>query len=77
MAFGDQKAERRQAVEGYFSLLWENEESYVEWRRNLCVRDKGYIADLNLKYVYKEICRAGRDMDSKKFFCIPVPGYPL
>ena len=47
-------------MEGYFSLLWENQESYAEWRRNLCVRDKGYIADLNLKYVYKEICRAGR-----------------
>lgn len=44
----------------YFSLLWEDEESYREWRGNLYARDKGYIDDLNLRFVYEEICRAGR-----------------
>lgn len=44
----------------YFSLLWENEESYREWRGNLYGRDRGYIDDLNLRLVYEEICRAGR-----------------
>lgn len=44
----------------YFSLLWEDEESYREWRGNLYARDRGYIDDLNLRLVYEEICRAGR-----------------
>ncbi len=46
--------------DNYFSLLWEDEESYREWRGNLYVRDQGYIDDLNLRLVYEEICRAGR-----------------
>lgn len=44
----------------YFSLLWEEEESYREWRGNLYARDRGYIEDLNLGLVYEEVCRAGR-----------------
>lgn len=44
----------------YFSLLWEDEESYREWRGNLYARDRGYIDDLNLRLVYEEVCRAGR-----------------
>lgn len=46
--------------EGYFSLLWENEESYREWIGSLYARDKEYIADLNLRLVYEEIVLAGR-----------------
>ena len=47
-------------MDGYFSLLWESEEAYGEWCRSLHAGDKGYIADLNLKFVYEEVYRAGR-----------------
>lgn len=44
----------------FFSLLWESEESYGEWRERLSTGDKEYIDDLNLKAVYEEIFRVGR-----------------
>lgn len=47
-------------MDDYFSLLWENEESCREWCRSLHTGDKGYIVDLNLKFVYEEVYRAGR-----------------
>ena len=42
---------------GYFSLLWDSEGNYEEWIKDVDRRDKGYILDLNLKYVYDEIHR--------------------
>ncbi len=44
----------------YFSLFWDTEENYEEWRRDMEGGEEAYIADLNLRYVYEEICRLGR-----------------
>lgn len=52
---------------GYFSLLWDSKESFEEWNRELSNREEGYIEDLNLKLLYREICRLGKFSDRYDF----------
>ena len=54
-------------MEKYFSLLWESEDSYREWKARIYGGEEGYIADLNLKFVYEEIYRAGKFWDQYGF----------
>ena len=41
----------------FFSLLWDSETYYQEWLRDKETRDKEFIYDLNLQYIYEEVRR--------------------
>ncbi len=43
----------------FFSLLWDREEYYEEWVQSKDDRDREYIIDLNLEYLYEEVRRIG------------------
>ena len=43
----------------FFSLLWDREAYYKEWLRDIGIRDKEYLYDLHLEYVYDEVCKWG------------------
>ncbi len=43
----------------FFSLLWDSETYYQEWLRDKETRDKEFIYDLNLQYIYEEVRRLG------------------